>query len=53
LIGQPPLQLNCTSPEPVIAGQLVKSGDRLKECRAVASVNLGFGGSNAALIFEA
>jgi 3-oxoacyl-[acyl-carrier-protein] synthase II len=53
LTGQPPLQLNCTSPEPVIAGQLVKSGDRLKECRAVASVNLGFGGSNAALIFEA
>ena len=51
--GQPPPQLNSESPEPVIAEQLVKKGDRLKEGRAVASVNLGFGGSNAALIFEA
>jgi 3-oxoacyl-[acyl-carrier-protein] synthase II len=45
-----PPQLHLTNPEPAIAHALVHAGDR-GTGGAVLSVNLGFGGSNAALIF--
>ena len=51
LRGELPPQLNVQTPEPVVAASLVKEGEKLREDAAVMSVNLGFGGSNAALIF--
>jgi 3-oxoacyl-[acyl-carrier-protein] synthase II len=50
--GQLPPQLNLVEPEPAMAGALVQPGERLRG-DAVMSVNLGFGGSNAALVLEA
>jgi 3-oxoacyl-[acyl-carrier-protein] synthase II len=49
--GRLPPQLNLVDPEPSVADILVKPGET-RELGAVLSVNLGFGGSNAALIFE-
>jgi 3-oxoacyl-(acyl-carrier-protein) synthase len=46
-----PPQINLRQPEPAVAGKLVASGERNDRMRAAMSVNLGFGGSNAALIF--
>jgi len=50
--GQLPPQLNLREPEPAVAGWLVEPGERREDLRAVLSVNLGFGGSNAALLFR-
>lgn len=50
--GQLPPNLNVQQPEPMVAGSLVATGDRQKEMQATLSVNLGFGGSNAALVFK-
>jgi 3-oxoacyl-[acyl-carrier-protein] synthase II len=48
--GDLPPQINVTDPEPDVAHLLVHPGER-KRLDAAMSVNLGFGGSNAALIF--
>ena len=48
--GDLPPQINVTDPEPDVARFLVHPGER-KRLDAAMSVNLGFGGSNAALIF--
>lgn len=48
--GQIPPQLNTTDPEPLVASILARAGDTLGQ-KAAMSVNLGFGGSNAALLF--
>lgn len=48
---QVPHQINLQNPMPEIADSLAQRGETLPDARAVASVNLGFGGSNAALIF--
>jgi 3-oxoacyl-[acyl-carrier-protein] synthase II len=48
--GQIPPQLNTTDPEPLVASILARRGDTLAQ-KAAMSVNLGFGGSNAALLF--
>lgn len=48
--GQAAPQINTRDPLPEIEGRLVQIGDRL-ETSHVLSVNLGFGGSNAALVF--
>lgn len=48
--GSLPPQINTVTPVPGMANVLTRSGDRLEK-RAVMSVNLGFGGSNAALVF--
>ncbi len=50
--GELPPQLNLRDPEPAVAGQLVQAGERVPGLAATMSVNLGFGGSNAALVFE-
>jgi 3-oxoacyl-[acyl-carrier-protein] synthase II len=50
LTGQLPPQLNCREPVPEIATLL--SGPESRTMQHVMSVNLGFGGSNAALIFS-
>jgi 3-oxoacyl-[acyl-carrier-protein] synthase II len=50
--GQLPPQLNLQTPIPEIAPALVKPGETALNLRHVMSVNLGFGGSNAALIFS-
>jgi 3-oxoacyl-[acyl-carrier-protein] synthase II len=50
--GQLPPQINLRQPEPAVAGKLVALGESRPDMRAVMSVNLGFGGSNAALIFS-
>ena len=49
--GRLPPQLNLVDPEPAVADILVRPGET-RDVEAVLSVNLGFGGSNAALIFE-
>jgi 3-oxoacyl-[acyl-carrier-protein] synthase II len=49
--GELPPQINLRQPEPAVAGKLVAPGERDDRMRAAMSVNLGFGGSNAALIF--
>ena len=49
--GELPPQINLRQPEPVVAGKLAAPGERDEHMRAAMSVNLGFGGSNAALIF--
>jgi len=51
--GKLPPQLNNQSPLPEIASSLTGTRDVLRTNAHVMSVNLGFGGSNAALIFSA
>jgi len=46
-----PANLNVRQAEPAIADRLVTGHERRPNLRATMSVNLGFGGSNAALIF--
>jgi 3-oxoacyl-[acyl-carrier-protein] synthase II len=50
--GDLPPQLNLQEPIPDIAPALVGPGEKHSDLRHVMSVNLGFGGSNAALIFS-
>ena len=50
--GDIPPQINTTHPIAELAACLARPGDRLAR-PAVLSVNLGFGGSNAALVFTA
>ncbi|MES2308724.1 MAG: beta-ketoacyl-[acyl-carrier-protein] synthase family protein [Verrucomicrobiota bacterium] len=50
--GQAPPQMNTLHPIPEIASLLVKPNQPLQNWRATMSVNLGFGGSNAALVFK-
>jgi 3-oxoacyl-[acyl-carrier-protein] synthase II len=50
--GQLPPNLNVQRPEPRVAANLVALDERRSGMRAVLSVNLGFGGSNAALVFK-
>ncbi len=50
--GQLPPQLNLQTPIPEIAPALVAPGESRSGLHHVMSVNLGFGGSNAALIFS-
>ena len=50
--GDIPPQINSTHPIPELATCLAQPGNKLTK-PAVLSVNLGFGGSNAALIFTA
>jgi 3-oxoacyl-[acyl-carrier-protein] synthase II len=49
--GQLPPQTNLKNPEPLVATNLVREGEN-RQLQAVLSTNLGFGGSNAALIFS-
>ncbi len=49
--GQLPPQINLQDPEPLVADALVKSGETA-QLDFVMSVNLGFGGSNAAVLFH-
>lgn len=49
--GKLPPQINLQDPEPLVADTLVKQGETA-ELASVMSVNLGFGGSNAALLFR-
>lgn len=51
--GKLPPQLNCLDPIPEMAASLAGEKDVLKKDGHVMSVNLGFGGSNAALVFSA
>jgi 3-oxoacyl-[acyl-carrier-protein] synthase II len=50
--GDLPPQLNLRAPIPEIAPALVRGPEQRAGMRHVMSVNLGFGGSNAALIFS-
>lgn len=50
--GKLPPQLNLQNPIPEIASALVTEKDAASSLRHVMSVNLGFGGSNAALVFS-
>jgi 3-oxoacyl-[acyl-carrier-protein] synthase II len=50
--GQLPPNLNVRQPEAVVAANLVSVGERQNGMLATLTVNLGFGGSNAALIFK-
>jgi 3-oxoacyl-[acyl-carrier-protein] synthase II len=50
--GQLPPQLNLQAPIPEIASVLVTKDEPARTMRHAMSVNLGFGGSNAALIFS-
>ncbi len=52
LTGQLPPQLNLREPIPEIASVLVKENSPLQTLNHTMSVNLGFGGSNAALLFS-
>jgi 3-oxoacyl-[acyl-carrier-protein] synthase II len=52
LTGELPPQLNLQNPIPEIASSLVARGDIRSEIGHTMSVNLGFGGSNAALVFS-
>jgi 3-oxoacyl-[acyl-carrier-protein] synthase II len=52
ITGQLPPQLNLQTPLPEIAPALVQPNESPPHLRHVMSVNLGFGGSNAALIFS-
>ena len=51
MTGELPPQINLRQPEPAVAGKLATPGECYQQMRATMSVNLGFGGSNAALIF--
>ncbi len=50
--GALPPQINVRNPEPLVERALVRLGE-VARLQAVMSVNLGFGGSNAALILSA
>jgi 3-oxoacyl-[acyl-carrier-protein] synthase II len=50
--GELPRQLNLREPIPEIAPALVREAEHRTDLRHTMSVNLGFGGSNAALIFS-
>jgi len=50
--GRLPPQINLRQPEPDLAANLTGPDESLPGMRATMSVNLGFGGSNAALIFS-
>jgi len=50
--GRLPPQLNLQNPIPEIAPALVRPDETAADLRHVMSVNLGFGGSNAALVFS-
>ena len=50
--GQLPPNLNVRQPEPMVAANLVATGEHSKGMSATLTVNLGFGGSNAALLFK-
>jgi 3-oxoacyl-[acyl-carrier-protein] synthase II len=50
--GQLPPQLNLQNPIPEIADTLAKLNEPPRAMQHVMSVNLGFGGSNAALLFS-
>ncbi|HUJ09684.1 MAG TPA: beta-ketoacyl-[acyl-carrier-protein] synthase family protein [Verrucomicrobiae bacterium] len=50
--GHLPPNLNVRRPEPRVATNLVAVGESHPEMNAVLSMNLGFGGSNAALVFK-
>ena len=50
--GKLPPQLNLREPMPEIASALIRKPETRPELQHVISVNLGFGGSNAALIFS-
>jgi 3-oxoacyl-[acyl-carrier-protein] synthase II len=50
--GKLPPQLNLQTPIPEIAPALVGMNEATQNARHVMSVNLGFGGSNAALVFS-
>jgi len=52
LTGKLPPQLNLQSPIPEIASSLVNRRDSVRSLHHAMSVNLGFGGSNAALVFS-
>ena len=52
ITGQLPPQLNLQSPIPEIAPALVAPGESSPNMKHAMSVNLGFGGSNAALVFS-
>jgi 3-oxoacyl-[acyl-carrier-protein] synthase II len=49
--GQLPPQINLQDPEPLVADALVKDQESIA-LKSVMSVNLGFGGSNAAVLFQ-
>ena len=50
--GKLPPQLNLQNPIPEMAPALVAAGETADAMQHVMSVNLGFGGSNAALVFS-
>jgi 3-oxoacyl-[acyl-carrier-protein] synthase II len=50
--GQLPPNLNVRQPEPTVAANLVTTGEQQTGMAATLTVNLGFGGSNAALVFK-
>jgi 3-oxoacyl-[acyl-carrier-protein] synthase II len=50
--GDLPPQLNLVTPIPEIAPALARLGEKRGDLEHVMSVNLGFGGSNAALVFS-
>ena len=50
--GKLPSQLNLQHPIPGMASALVAAGEKSAQLEHVMSVNLGFGGSNAALVFS-
>jgi 3-oxoacyl-[acyl-carrier-protein] synthase II len=50
--GDLPPQLNLQEPIPELAAALVSPKEKRSDLRHVMSVNLGFGGSNAALVFS-
>jgi 3-oxoacyl-[acyl-carrier-protein] synthase II len=52
MTGELPPQLNLQAPIPEIASAMVIGKNRSQPLRHTMSVNLGFGGSNAALIFS-
>jgi 3-oxoacyl-[acyl-carrier-protein] synthase II len=47
--GQIPPQINLQDPEPLVADALARTGERA-EIKTAMSINLGFGGSTAALV---
>jgi 3-oxoacyl-[acyl-carrier-protein] synthase II len=51
-MGQAPPQINLQNPIPEMAPALAGAGETLRDPAHVMSVNLGFGGSNAALLFS-
>ena len=51
LSGEMPPQIHLQKPEPQVASCLVRAGETNPNLKAVMSTNLGFGGSNAALVF--